>query len=213
MAREARRIRIRGARLSDVAPILACLRDAFAPYRRRYTAVAFSATVLDARRLARRLRVQHVLVATDTHSRILGTVSVRLSAASHARLRGMAVPRERQGTGVANRLLRAALRFAHRRGCHRVTLETTPPLRRAMRFYERQGFRRTGRYRNWGGMRLIEYAASLPEAAALADVPRRRDVRRKKLGRRTGRRGSTPASSMSPRPGRPTPSGPVKARS
>jgi ribosomal protein S18 acetylase RimI-like enzyme len=42
-----------------------------------------------------------------------------------------------------------------------VTLDTTRPLQRAIRFYERHGYRQTGRVSDFYGMELIEYAKEL----------------------------------------------------
>ena len=73
----------------------------------------------------------------------------------------MAVRPTWQGTGVAQRLLDAALADLRARGCARVTLDTTEPLRRAIRFYERNGFRPTGVVGDFFGMPLFEYARAL----------------------------------------------------
>ena len=150
------RVRIRPARPEDAEGILDCLRVAFAPYRRAYTPAAFRATVLTGPMLARRYRSMHLLVACEG-PRVVGTVAIKPISRGHAHLRGMAVVPAYQGRGLAARLLRAAVRHARARGAHRLTLETTEPLQRAARFYARHGFRSTGRYRTWGGMRLLSY--------------------------------------------------------
>jgi hypothetical protein len=45
-------------------------------------------------------------------------------------------------------------------GCHVVTTE---PLRKAIRFYEKNGYRATGQIRDFFGMPLFEYIKNLPE--------------------------------------------------
>jgi len=47
-------------------------------------------------------------------------------------------------------------------GCVRITLDTTEPLERAMRFYEKNGYRRSGRVSDFFEMPLIEYQKTLP---------------------------------------------------
>jgi hypothetical protein len=42
-----------------------------------------------------------------------------------------------------------------------VSLDTTEPLRRAMRFYERNGYQRSGKVTDFFGMTLIEYIKEL----------------------------------------------------
>ncbi len=69
----------------------------------------------------------------------------------------MAVRPEWQGTGVAAQLLRHVESELRVKKCSRVTLDTTEPLRRAMRFYERNGYQRSGEVSDFFGMPLIEY--------------------------------------------------------
>lgn len=154
-------IRIRHATARDVPEILACLAEAFAPFRRQYTEEAYAATVLDGRRLARRMSRMTVLVAVGPGRRVLGTISVKSVSPPHAHLRGMAVLPGAQGQGVGSRLLRRAVARARAEGHGVVTLETTDVLREAGRFYRARGFRETGRTRRWGGMRLVEFERPL----------------------------------------------------
>ena len=42
--------------------------------------------------------------------------------------------------------------------CTRITLDTTEPLQRAIHFYEKNNYRRTGKVTDFFGMLLIEYA-------------------------------------------------------
>jgi GNAT superfamily N-acetyltransferase len=63
-----------------------------------------------------------------------------------------------QGRGAAQRLLEAAEAGLRSAGCSSITLDTTLPLVRAMRFYERNGYARSGRVTDFHGMPLVEYA-------------------------------------------------------
>ena len=70
-----------------------------------------------------------------------------MSATCHEReghLRGMAVLPAWRGAGVAAALLAAAEEWLRSTGCKRVTLDTTLPLRATMKFYEKNGYRRSG---------------------------------------------------------------------
>jgi len=73
----------------------------------------------------------------------------------------MAVLPSWHGRGVGEQLLTAAEAELRGLGCVRVTLDTTEPLERAMRFYEKHGFARSGRVADFYGMRLIEYVKEL----------------------------------------------------
>jgi GNAT superfamily N-acetyltransferase len=155
---------IRPAVGSDQAGILKCLTAAFGPYRKDYTAGAFTDTVLDATSLGERLRQMHILVATPevatSESAILGTIAGKVSA-DKGHIRGMAVLPELQGTGVAGHLLSAIEAWLREQGCNRVTLNSTLPLGAAMRFYEKNGYVRSGRTSDFFGLTLVEYAKTL----------------------------------------------------
>jgi GNAT superfamily N-acetyltransferase len=69
----------------------------------------------------------------------------------------MAVLPRWQGKGVASALLEAAETELRNQRCNRVTLDTTEPLMRAMRFYERRGFTRSGRVSDFFGMPLHQW--------------------------------------------------------
>jgi GNAT superfamily N-acetyltransferase len=147
---------IREAREQDSEQILACLQVAFAPYKSLYPPAAFADTVLDAVTVKTRMGRMHVLVAT-AKDHVIGTVSGVPRDDGEGHLRGMAVVPEYQNRGVAQDLLGAIEHWLKEKGCNRVTLDTTLPLQRAMKFYEKHGYERSGRTTDFFGMTLIEY--------------------------------------------------------
>lgn len=160
---------LRRATPADVSGILGCLRAAFEPYRDRYTADAFADTVLTSETIHLRLAVMTVLVAVTPAAEIVGTIGCNVVSPEEGHIRGMAVLPGWQGAGVAAQLLQAAegeLRSSH---CRRVTLDTTEPLQRAMRFYERNGYRRSGKVDDFFGMPLFEYVKNLDDLRASLD--------------------------------------------
>src|SRR5262249_11951054 len=136
-------VAIRPARAGDAPGILACLHEAFEPFRREYTGAAFHDTVLDAESLAARM-ARMVLFVAERDAQVIGTIAAATIDAGRGHLRGMAVLPSCAGTGVARRLLRRALDELTAAGCRRATLNTTAPLARARRFYESAGFAPTG---------------------------------------------------------------------
>ena len=149
-------IEIRSADDADAVAILRCLMEAFTPYRNEYTPAAFADTVLSHETLQLRLRQMHVMVATVAGN-VVGTVAgVRSVEEGH--LRGMAVLR---GLGVAAKLLAAVEGLLRHEGCKRITLDTTLPLAPAMRFYEKNGYHRSGKIADFFGMPLLEYIKQL----------------------------------------------------
>jgi GNAT superfamily N-acetyltransferase len=156
-------IQIRKAGARDSEGILRCLRDAFEPYRERYTPGGYVDTVLTPETLEQRLATMAVFVAADESGRVVGTIACAPATADEGHIRGMAVRAEWQGAGVAQGLLDAALAELQTHGCTRVTLDTTEPLERAVHFYRRNGFRPSGVVRDFFGMTLFEYVRELAE--------------------------------------------------
>ena len=151
---------IRRAVAEDAPAVLACLQEAFEPYRGFYSAEGFADTTLDTDTVHRRLREMRVLVAVTDQGEVVGTVG----GAAHenvGHIRGMAVRPAWAGKGAAQSLLEAIEAELRGQHCMRITLDTTEPLQRAMRFYERNGYRRTGHIGRFFGMPLIEYAKPL----------------------------------------------------
>jgi len=152
---------IRKAGESDAAGILECLRSSFEPYRESYTPEGFADTVLSAETIGARLSEMTVFVAVSGSGEVIGTIGCAIAGEEEGHIRGMAVLSAWQGRGVAAELLRAAEAELRARGCARVSLDTTEPLKRAARFYEKNGYRASGRVADFFGMPLFEYVKPL----------------------------------------------------
>jgi ribosomal protein S18 acetylase RimI-like enzyme len=153
---------IRRAGESDAAGILECLRSSFEPYRESYTPGGFADTVLSPETIGGRLSEMSVFVAVSGAGDVIGTIGSAIAAEGEGHIRGMAVLPAWQGRGAAAELLRAAELELQARGCSRVSLDTTEPLKRAARFYEKNGYRASGRVADFFGMPLFEYVKLLP---------------------------------------------------
>jgi len=148
---------MRPASAEGAVAILQCLRAAFEPYRSQYTPQAYLDTVMTPETLLQRLTSVTVLVAVDAQANVVGTIGGAAVSSSEGHLRGMAVLPQWHGRSIAQRLLEAMEKHLMNKGCTRISLDTTEPLQRAMRFYEKNGFRRTGKVTDFFGMPLIEY--------------------------------------------------------
>ena len=98
-----------------------------------------------------------VFVAVNAGNQIVGTIACNVVSEEEGHLRGMAVSPTMRGTGIALQLLSQAEWELRCRYCTRITLDTTEPLHRAMRFYEKHGYRRSGKVSDFFGMLLFEY--------------------------------------------------------
>ncbi len=152
---------LRLARESDVPALSTCLHEAFAPFREEYSRAAYANTVPSQPELLERVRTMSVWVVIDRRGVLVGTVSASRRSPVEGHLRGMAVRPDRQGSGVADALLDRAVKSLAALGCRKVTLDTTRPLARARRFYEKHGFSATGTVTDFFGMPLLEYARAL----------------------------------------------------
>lgn len=154
---ESNRLSIRTATATDADGILKCLHSAFQEFRSSYTTGAFLDTVLTPETIRKRLEAMHVFVAVNDADQVVGTIAFQVVDKDEGHIRGMAVMPGWQGTGVAAQLLRTAESHLQQSDCGRVALDTTAPLRRAIRFYERNGFRPSGKVTDFFGMPLFEY--------------------------------------------------------
>jgi GNAT superfamily N-acetyltransferase len=73
----------------------------------------------------------------------------------------MAVLPSFQGAGIAQQLLDRAQAELLAQKCVRITLDTTAPLKRAIRFYQTNGYRSSGHVTDFFGMWLYEYVEYL----------------------------------------------------
>jgi GNAT superfamily N-acetyltransferase len=153
-------IEIRVANEADAPAIAACLAAAFEGFRSQYTDAAYADTVADEPAVRARLTHMAIFVAVAADGAVVGTLAA--SATGNAgHLRGLAVREAWQGSSVAKDLLNAVEHWLITAGCTEVTLHVTAVLHRAMRFYEKNGFSRTGRTEDFFGMPLAEFSKPL----------------------------------------------------
>jgi GNAT superfamily N-acetyltransferase len=162
MQPDADAVSIRRATFDDAPGILECLRAAFEPYRDSYTPAAFEDTVLSEATIQSRLVGMSVFVGVSGTGVLVGTIGGNSVGRAEGHIRGMAVHPDWVGTGVAQSLLQAVETELRHAGCTRLSLDTTAPLERAVRFYLRNGFRPTGVIRDFSGMPLFECVKQLP---------------------------------------------------
>jgi hypothetical protein len=133
---------IRMAMPEDAALIASVLESAFIEYRSSYTDEGFAATTLTKDKVEARMNEGPMWVALY-NGVIVGTVAaVAKGKALH--VRGMGIVPAARGKKIGDLLLKHVENFAATRGYMRMTLSTTPFLRRAIKLYERFGFKRSG---------------------------------------------------------------------
>jgi len=134
-------VRVRKATATDAAAIAAILHEAFSEYRPLYTDAGFAATAISAEQVEQRLSEGPVWVALLGNA-MVGTAAV-VEKGSDWYIRGMAVIPAARGRHIGEILLTAIETLAQENNARRLFLSTTPFLDRAIRLYEKSGFRQT----------------------------------------------------------------------
>jgi ribosomal protein S18 acetylase RimI-like enzyme len=131
---------IRVATPEDAAAVAMVLCQAFVEYEALYTPEGLAATTPSSDQIRQRLSEGPTWVAIQNVA-VVGTVSAVLKGKG-AYVRSMAILPNQRGQGLGQRLLQAAESFAREQDSEYMFLSTTPFLTRAIRLYERYGFRR-----------------------------------------------------------------------
>lgn len=134
-------ILVRIAVPEDAGAVAVVLEQAFVEYRERYTDEGFIATVLKKEKIEARMAEGPVWVALEDE-KIVGTVAA-VSKGKDLYVRSMGVVPTARGKRIGEWLLKKLEDYAIAHGHSRMTLSTTPFLLRAIRLYERLGFRQS----------------------------------------------------------------------
>ncbi|MFW9946346.1 MAG: GNAT family N-acetyltransferase [Candidatus Odinarchaeota archaeon] len=150
---------IRLATIKDAKAVHEVLLAAFEDYRSFYSPEGFTDTTLSERIAKDRIKEMKVYLAVDQHGKIIGTIGWQKLNKDEGHIRGMGVIPSQQGrNGPAALLLRQVERDAQLENCKILTLDTTEILKRAQRFYEKNGYKRTGKTADFFGSIIYEFA-------------------------------------------------------
>ena len=134
-------IQIRMAAADDVLTIASVLHASFVEYESLYTREAFAATTPKNEQIQNRMSEGPIWVALLQNT-IVGTISVAPKDEA-LYVRGMAILPSARGHNIGTLLLEHVEKYASKHNYERLFLSTTPFLTRAIRLYERFGFRRS----------------------------------------------------------------------
>ncbi|MBD3353149.1 MAG: GNAT family N-acetyltransferase [Candidatus Lokiarchaeota archaeon] len=152
---------VRKATVEDASAIHEILNAAFEKYRSYYTEEGFADTILSPQGVMERLQKMELYVAVIGNEKIVGTIGWTRITDEEAHIRGMAVHPDYHGTGIATALLKRTEQEIEKAGCNYITLDTTEVLKRAQRFYQKQGYERTGKVSDFFGMPIFEFSKKL----------------------------------------------------
>ncbi len=136
------KVQIRAAQQADVESIVSVLAESFIEYERLYTKQGYAVTTPKSSVIQHRLSEGEMWVALFK-GEVVGTVSV-VPQGEALYVRSMAILPAARGNRIGEKLLTQIETFAIANGYERLLLSTTPFLDRAIRLYEKFGFRRNG---------------------------------------------------------------------
>ena len=135
-------VEIRAAQQADVESIVFVLAESFIEYERLYTKQGYAVTTPKSSVIQDRLSEGDMWVAL-LKGEVVGTASV-VPQGDALYVRSMAILPAARGNRIGEKLLTQIETFAIANGYERLLLSTTPFLDRAIRLYEKFGFRRNG---------------------------------------------------------------------
>ena len=130
---------IRRAEVDDADAIAGVLHESFIEYRSLYAPERYAGTVCSADEIRDRMEEGPAWVAL-VEEKTVGTVAA-VGRSEGLYIRGMGIVPSARGLGIGDQLLNAIECYAKESGFTRMFLGTTPFLHRAIRLYEKFGFR------------------------------------------------------------------------
>ncbi|MFX0185049.1 MAG: GNAT family N-acetyltransferase [Candidatus Hodarchaeota archaeon] len=155
-------IRIRRATIKDVHEIYEILSESFKPYHQYYTPEAYQKTVNSPIVIKKRIMSQKKEVLVVTYRKeIVGTASLTKQRKGRFHIRSMAVKPNYQNKGIGKCILEKIDKIAKEGHTKIISLECFEPLTNAIGLYERLGYRRTDKKRNYHGISIFEMIKEL----------------------------------------------------
>ncbi|MFX0066893.1 MAG: GNAT family N-acetyltransferase [Candidatus Hermodarchaeota archaeon] len=150
-------VEIRKAHHNEIREIYAILSKSFEPYNQYYTEKAYEATVISPREIEKRINDEQTEVLVVIHKdKVVGTVSIIIQERKKMHLRSMAVKPSYQRKGIGSYIIEEINKLAREKQVKIISLECFEPLIQAINLYEKFGFRKTGRKRDYHGIRIFE---------------------------------------------------------
>lgn len=150
-------IEIRNAKNFDIQAIYEVLSEAFQPYRQDYTEEAYNATVISPDEIEERMNEKQTeMLVIIYHNKIVGTATITMKQNNELYIRSMAVRPHIQRKGIGSLILDEIDRRAQQKNCTIISLECYEPLTKAIKLYEKHGFRKTGKTRSYHGITIFE---------------------------------------------------------
>jgi ribosomal protein S18 acetylase RimI-like enzyme len=145
------------AKISGAENIQNLLWNSFEPYRKFYPKEAFHATVISKDEIIERIKNPEISVLVALlNEKIVGTASIYSKNQNCLHIATMAVNPNFQKKGIGYQILEFISDIARKNNVLKLSLETSRPLKRAIAFYKKYGFVKTGKKRDYFGIEVFE---------------------------------------------------------
>lgn len=151
----------RKAQIHEINDIYLVLSKAFELYKKEYTNDAFNATTLTPIEIQDRIITQkYEIFVAVIKKQIVGTISLLKKDEDSLHIRNMAVHPDYQKRGIGLFILNKIAEIAKSKNIKTISLDTSKPLKSAIKFYKNFGFEFTGVTKNFYGIKIFEMIKS-----------------------------------------------------
>lgn len=156
------KLAFRKAKTHEIYQIYYVLLKAFEPYKKNYTDGAFQATTLSPLVIYNRLLgKKYDVFVILTNNIIVGTVSITRKDQDDLYIRSMAVHPDYQKRGIGFFIIKKIIEIAEKYNIKIISLDTSKPLKKAIKFYKKAGFEFSGLKQDFYGVKIYEMIKKL----------------------------------------------------
>jgi len=121
-------------------------------------------TVIRHTEIERRIRNdKKEILAAICNNEIVGTATIKMEDENNIYIQSMAVKPKYQGKGIGMKILKEIDKIARKKEYKTMSLECFYPLKKAISLYKKCGFKRTGKTRDYYGVKIFEMLKEVRE--------------------------------------------------
>jgi len=146
----------RKAKINDTDKIYNTLSKSFEPYKKYFTKKGYNSAVLSSDEIQERIKKNIFKVYVVTiDNKIVGTTSI-IQKNDRYYIRSLAVEPDYQNKGIGLFILENIFKIAKKENIKKISLDSFKPLNKAVNFYEKHGFKKTGITKDLYGNEIFE---------------------------------------------------------
>lgn len=151
----------RKAKINDTDKIYNTLINSFVSYKKYFTKKGYNSTILSHKEIQERIKKNIFKVYVVTiDNKIVGTTSI-IQQNDRYYIRSMAVEPDYQNKGIGLFIFENIFNIAKNENIKKISLDSFKPLKKAVRFYKKHGFKKTGIKKDLFGNEIFEMVKEL----------------------------------------------------